>query len=184
MLKNNNLRLYIYIYIYIFYTINNVYNANDIYELIKLNIGGVLTCFDCTCIEWCHHNDTNVTNKIFYKDIFVNTKKDLIKCDVPIITNKSVNSDIIGTHQINNYYNEQNNNYHDNTYKEFTQTHKTNIDPSQIKSDHINEERKEHYDYIIFPSDIINNTQCNNNNLKDYIKSMLILKEDAYIDFD
>ncbi|KYO03206.1 dual specificity protein phosphatase [Plasmodium gaboni] len=157
--------------------ISNVYNANDIYELIKLNIGGVLTCFDCKCIEWCSYNNINVTNKIFYKDIFVNSKKDLLKYDSPTINNKTINTDI-ETQQNNN--NDENNNSDEGTCNKLIETQTTSIDNSEIKCDHINDECKEHYDYIIFPSDIINN----NNNIKDYIKSMLILKEDAYIDFE
>ncbi|CAI7720214.1 dual specificity protein phosphatase, putative [Plasmodium vivax] len=58
--------------------ISNVYNANDIYHLINLNIGGVLTCFRCMSIEWCHH-DPKENRKVFYKDKFLSCKGEFLR---------------------------------------------------------------------------------------------------------
>lgn len=134
--------------------ISNIYDANNVYKLINLNIGAVLTCFECNGIEWCNHHENDKSNLLFYKDR-------LIKCkgEVPeeINSTNSFNSNMLSL-----------NNIIDNNDKTI------NI-PKTI----LNEEF-EHCDNIIFPQEILNE-KLENNVIKDYINSMIEIENDVGI---
>ncbi|VTZ67207.1 dual specificity protein phosphatase, putative [Plasmodium chabaudi chabaudi] len=71
--------------------ISNVYDANNVYKLISLNIGGVLTCFECNGIEWCSHHESDKNSLLFYKDRLINFKGELPK-EADKNDNKAVSS--------------------------------------------------------------------------------------------
>ncbi|CRG95317.1 dual specificity protein phosphatase, putative [Plasmodium gallinaceum] len=148
--------------------ISNVYNANDIYQLVNLNIGGVLTCFGCKSIDWCYYNIDD-SHKIFYKDKFINCKNELKRschCSVEEEKNKlNVNFEKeVGDIQIGDNIKENNK----DSYME--DNHNLYCGSSS------------HYDYIIIPKEILN-PKLSNNTIKDYVKAMLDLNDDTDIDY-
>ncbi|CRG99838.1 dual specificity protein phosphatase, putative [Plasmodium relictum] len=148
--------------------IGNVYDAIDIYQLINLNIGGVLTCFGYKSIDWCYH-EIDDEHKIFYKDKFINCRNELKRsCLLPLEEeNNKLNVNFeekTGDIKINDNIIENDKNLH--------QTDDSNI---YCRS-------SPHYDYIIVPKEIINQKH-DNNAIKDYVKAMLDLNCNSFIDY-
>ncbi|GAW80730.1 dual specificity protein phosphatase [Plasmodium gonderi] len=171
--------------------ISNVYNANDIYHLINLNIGGVLTCFRCMSIEWCYHNPKE-NGKIFYKDKFLNCKKelprDVKKCGLLHVqqgvspSGKTFKDSVeAGSYCTSNMY--------------------TNIDISRNRVEEAIEENGDtskecyleqncddifskpyaHYDHVIYPYEVIEK-KLSKDRIDDYIKGMVLLPDDVEVD--
>lgn len=57
--------------------IGNIHDANDVYKLIHLNIGGVLSCVYCDYLDWCYEKINDP--KIFFKHDFLNCKKKICR---------------------------------------------------------------------------------------------------------
>ncbi|ANQ07937.1 Dual-specificity protein phosphatase [Plasmodium coatneyi] len=148
--------------------ISNVYNANDIYHLINLNIGGVLTCFRCMSIEWCHH-DPKENRKIFYKDKFLNCKGEFLRdpggwdhSPLPLCQSVSpVKND-------------------PNSAAKITPCSNNAVDEPTDGGD-LFAKPYAHYDYIIYPHEILKK-KITKETIDDYVKAMENLKDDVEVD--
>ncbi|SBS83144.1 dual specificity protein phosphatase (YVH1) [Plasmodium ovale curtisi] len=148
--------------------ISNVYNANDVYRLINLNIGGVLTCFDCKSIDWCRDGISEQEQCIFYKDKLVKCKGNLVNRD---------NND-------NELYNERLNKTMDcgNGYGVPISDNATGSFQSQEIGIHeIPVKPHAHYDYIIFPPEIESKTM-DKNTINDYVNAMEHVEDDVQLE--
>ncbi|SCN12344.1 dual specificity protein phosphatase, putative [Plasmodium malariae] len=160
--------------------ISNVYNANEIYQLIKLNIGGVLTCFGCKSIEWCHHN-ADEKHKVFYKDKFINCKSELLR---------NINDNFVGDEHSNDIPANSRNDGNAVTLKcndDCNDGDEKNTDhttPSHLRDDsqELVSSTSAHYDYIVYPYEILN-SKLDNSTINDYVKAMLHLSDDTEIDY-
>ncbi|GAB66243.1 dual-specificity protein phosphatase [Plasmodium cynomolgi strain B] len=161
--------------------ISNVYNANDIYHLINLNIGGVLTCFRCMSIEWCHH-DPKENRKIFYKDKFLKCKGELLRDpggrDFPLPLCQSIAGGRKNGHQLGASLTPCSS----NVGEEPTEGGDTS---TQGATEHSEEDLfakpYAHYDYIIYPLEIVKK-KIVKETIDDYVKAMHVEKAHAFID--
>ncbi|KJP89707.1 hypothetical protein AK88_00667 [Plasmodium fragile] len=161
--------------------ISNVYNANDIYHLINLNIGGVLTCFRCMSIEWCHH-DPKENRKIFYKDKFLNCKGELLRdpggwdySSLPLCQNASI--PISGPHQSATKLTPCSTSARgDSVNGGNTPSHGA----TDSKEEDLFAQPYAHYDYILYPLEILKK-KITKETIDDYITAMVHLKDDVEV---
>ncbi|EUD65678.1 hypothetical protein C922_03926 [Plasmodium inui San Antonio 1] len=154
--------------------ISNVYDANDIYHLINLNIGGVLTCFRCMSIEWCHH-DPKENRKIFYKDRFLKWRGEFLRDhggrgSSPLAVCQGVSA-VGGGPEAATRFTPCSKSAGGDTFSRGTIGH--------IEEDLFTKPYA-HYDYILYPLEIVK-TRMAKETIDDYVKAMVHLKEDVEV---
>ncbi|VWU50204.1 dual specificity protein phosphatase, putative [Hepatocystis sp. ex Piliocolobus tephrosceles] len=175
--------------------ISNVYNANDIYTLINLNIGGVVTCFNCTNICWCDYNSSNKTKRVFYKNKFLCCKQEFekkVKYNLStkgnnenVLINKEKNTDnktVIKSDEAEHNKNNTNGTNPGNKNEETEESSNLSL-ITQGMCYEICKNAQPHYDYIIYPQEIIKN-KMDKNIIQHYINSMVDLVNDSSFEYD